>query len=202
MKTIYFVRHGQTDYNKQHIIQGSGVDSSINEKGQQQAQAFFNYYQNVPIDKIFVSKLKRTQQTVQPFIDKGIPFEATADINEISWGIHEGKKAAPWMRASYKKLIAAWQNGNFEASLENGESAKALATRLTAFINHIRQIEAQTILVCTHGRALRCLMCLLKGEHLREMEKYKHSNTGLFLVKYDGQRFMVELENDVRHFSQ
>jgi probable phosphoglycerate mutase len=30
-KTIYLIRHGQTDFNKQGIVQGSGVDSSLND---------------------------------------------------------------------------------------------------------------------------------------------------------------------------
>lgn len=199
MKTIYFVRHGQTDYNKKHIIQGSGIDSSLNERGREQAQLFFEYYKHLPIDKIFISKLRRTKETMQPFFAQGIPYEATSDINEIGWGIHEGKKAAPWMVNSYKALIAEWQKGNFDAKIEGGESAASLANRLSRFIERLRGIPAQHILVCLHGRALRCLMCLLRGEHLREMENHKHANTGLFLVKYDGQAFEVVFENDVRH---
>ena len=42
MKHIYLVRHGQTDFNLKGIVQGSGVDASINETGLKQAQAFYD----------------------------------------------------------------------------------------------------------------------------------------------------------------
>ena len=45
-KRLFLVRHGQTDFNLKGIIQGGGVDSSINEKGREQAQAFFEKYKN------------------------------------------------------------------------------------------------------------------------------------------------------------
>jgi probable phosphoglycerate mutase len=40
-KTIYLIRHGETDYNRRGVVQGSGVDSDLNEMGQAQATAFF-----------------------------------------------------------------------------------------------------------------------------------------------------------------
>ncbi|MCZ6694862.1 MAG: histidine phosphatase family protein, partial [Bacteroidetes bacterium] len=74
-KKIYLIRHGQTDFNNRGVVQGSGIDSSLNETGYKQAQAFFDAYQQVPFQKIYTSSLQRTTQTVKPFIDKGIPFE-------------------------------------------------------------------------------------------------------------------------------
>ncbi|NDE62419.1 MAG: histidine phosphatase family protein, partial [Cyclobacteriaceae bacterium] len=40
-KKIYLVRHGQTDYNLQGVVQGSGIDAPINATGRAQAEAFF-----------------------------------------------------------------------------------------------------------------------------------------------------------------
>ena len=59
-KTIYIIRHGETDYNRQGIIQGSGVDSDLNETGRIQAEKFFKAYHHIPFDKVYTSELKRT----------------------------------------------------------------------------------------------------------------------------------------------
>jgi len=67
-KKIYIIRHGQTDFNLQGIVQGSGVDSSLNAMGRAQAQAFFEKYQSIPFAKIYTSALKRTSETVSDFI--------------------------------------------------------------------------------------------------------------------------------------
>ncbi|HYG15236.1 MAG TPA: histidine phosphatase family protein, partial [Bacteroidia bacterium] len=40
-KTIYLVRHGETEFNRMGIVQGSGVDSELNETGRKQADLFF-----------------------------------------------------------------------------------------------------------------------------------------------------------------
>jgi broad specificity phosphatase PhoE len=68
-KTLYIVRHGQTDLNKQGIIQGRGKDTDLNDEGRLQARQFFAAYGHVAFDKIYVSALKRTQQSIQQFID-------------------------------------------------------------------------------------------------------------------------------------
>ncbi|HCZ37344.1 MAG TPA: histidine phosphatase family protein, partial [Cytophagales bacterium] len=67
-KKIYLIRHGQTDFNLKGIVQGSGVDSSLNAKGMAQAQAFFEMYKHIKFDKIYTSTLKRTRESVSGFI--------------------------------------------------------------------------------------------------------------------------------------
>jgi broad specificity phosphatase PhoE len=73
IKTLYIVRHGQTDLNKQGIVQGRGRDTDLNDEGRKQADLFYNAYKSVPFDKVYISELKRTEQSIQQFIDLGIP---------------------------------------------------------------------------------------------------------------------------------
>ena len=80
LKKIYIIRHGQTDFNLKNIVQGSGVDSSLNERGIAQASAFFDAYQHIKFDKVYTSVLQRTGQSVQRFIDLGIPHEKLAGL--------------------------------------------------------------------------------------------------------------------------
>ncbi|MBE7179132.1 MAG: histidine phosphatase family protein, partial [Mucilaginibacter polytrichastri] len=71
-KTLYIIRHGETELNKKGIVQGRGINASLNETGKRQAREFFEAYQDVPFDRIYTSTLQRTHQTVQHFIDKGL----------------------------------------------------------------------------------------------------------------------------------
>lgn len=200
MKQYYFVRHGETDYNRKGIVQGSGVDSELNLEGHEQALKFYNHYKDEAFDFIYCSALTRSYQTILPFIQqKQIPFQKTPLINEISWGDHEGKKGTPEMIASYKRMVERWAVGDFEASLSNAESARELAHRLDAFLKNLTQSPYEKVLICTHGRSLRCLLCLMKNQHLKEMENYSHDNTGLFLAHFEDGKFSLELENDTSH---
>ena len=65
---LYIIRHAETEYNKNGIIQGSEVDSDINDVGERQAKSFFEYYKDINFDKIYISDLKRTFQTIRRFI--------------------------------------------------------------------------------------------------------------------------------------
>ncbi len=200
MKTFYFIRHGETELNRQGIIQGSGVDSRLNDTGMHQGRRFFNYYKNECFDYVICSSLRRSYETIEPFLSTHhLPYEKTALINEISWGIHEGKSGNPQLRIDYKTLINAWNRGVFDSKFEGGESATELSARLSRFMDYIISLPYDRILVCTHGRALRCLMCLIEQKHLREMENYEHANTGLYLVTYNANEWSVLKHNDSSH---
>jgi probable phosphoglycerate mutase len=198
-KIIYIIRHGQTDYNKQGIVQGSGVDSSLNKVGKQQGQAFFEHYKEIPFEVVITSTLKRTQQTVQSFIDLGLRWEKFSEINEICWGDQEGKKASLDSRQTYLNVVNDWCNGKYHSRLRNAESAAEMGHRLSKFIEHLKEREEKTILVCSHGRAMRALMCLLTENELTQMEQFKHSNTGLYQFQYENGTFTMLLENDRTH---
>ena len=198
-KTIYILRHGQTDFNLHGIVQGGGVDSSLNEMGRRQAQAFHASYAHLPFEVVLTSGLKRTHQTVKPFLEQGLPWEQHPEINEMGWGIYEGKKASPESHAEYKAVIEAWNKGDYHAAMPSGESAAQLQERLLDFVSHLRQREEELILVCSHGRAMRGLMCVLEDKPLSLMNQYGHSNTGLWIADQFADGFTLKLRNDTTH---
>jgi phosphoserine phosphatase len=196
---IYILRHGQTAFNKLGIIQGSSVDTDLDDTGRQQAEAFFKEYQHIDFQLIVTSVLKRTHQTVRQFIERGTPWIQTPDINEIRWGDHEGEQINDYWNSLFTEVRDSWNSGNLDARLPGGESAAELNTRLDRFIEWIKTRPEQRILVCSHGRTMRGLISLLKGISLAEMEGVSHSNTGCYICRYNGTRFEFSLENGLEH---
>ena len=199
-KKIYLIRHGQTDFNLRNIVQGSGVDSSLNDKGRLQARAFYNVYQNVSFDKIYTSALKRSQESVISFLEKDIPHEALAGLNEISWGTKEGHPITPEEDAYYHYMLKQWRLGNTSLKIEHGESPEDVVARMQPAVGHIMQQENEkTILICMHGRAIRILLCMLLKSPLKDMDTYEHQNLGLYLLNYADSIFALEKYNDIDH---
>lgn len=198
-KIVYLIRHGQTEFNKLKIIQGSGVDSSLNDVGISQANNFYSAYKNIPFGKIFISTLIRTYETAKPFIDAEIPFQKFESLNEISWGVYEGKPSSKEMHEVYNKLNQNWNEGKFHERMEGGESALELKTRLMLAVEAIKKESSNHLLVVSHGRAMRCLVCLLKGESISKMSEVDHHNTGLYKFRYQSGVFNLELKNDISH---
>lgn len=199
-KKIYVVRHGQTDLNLRNIVQGSGVDTSLNDTGRAQAKAFFEAYKSVSFDKVYYSKLRRTRETIQSFLDLGLPSESLIGLNEISWGTREGYRITPDEDQYYHHMISEWQNGNTALGIEGGESPDDVVKRMWPAINHIMaQTDEKTVLVCMHGRAIRILLCMLLNYPLKSMDMFEHANLGLYLLDYNGSFFTIDRYNDTSH---
>lgn len=199
MKEIYIIRHGETELNRLGIVQGSGVNAGLNEIGRQQARAFFERYHEVPFEAVLTSALRRTHETVAPFVEQGLPWEQFPEINEIGWGSHEGKHSTPEMREEYRQVVESWQRGDFSARMDDGESAAEMAERIGRFVEKLRARPEEKLLVCGHGRAMRCMMCLLSERPLTQMDSFKHHNTGLYKVHYLDETFHLLLKNDTTH---
>lgn len=199
-KKIYLIRHGQTDYNLQNIVQGSGVDTDLNARGMAQAEAFFAAYRDVPFDKVYTSALKRSQQSVRGFLELGLPHEALAGLNEISWGTKEGHRITPDEDEYYHHMLKQWQLGDTSLKIENGESPQDVVLRMQPAMDHIMsKPEEKTVLICMHGRAIRILLTMLLNYPLKSMDMFEHENLCLYLLNYTGSMFQMEKYNDTAH---
>lgn len=185
MITLYLFRHGETDYNKRGIVQGSGIDSSLNDVGREQARAFFAAYGHLSFDAIWGSELQRTHQTLKGWYDLGREIQRTRALNEINWGVHEGRSPTPEQKEDFLHTVRQWREGNLDAKVERGESPREAWARSEAFFADIRRDhQGQTLLMCAHGRQLRVILSMLVHEDLRRMEDFSHQNTALSLIEW------------------
>lgn len=193
-KTIYLIRHGETEYNRLGKVQGSGVDSDLNEVGIKQADLFFKQYGDYAFDKVYTSMLKRTWQSVGGFIQKGIPHQPMAEWNEISWGSFEGELPPEHWKAEYMKMVAEWESGNLTYRVPRGENPLELQERQKrGWQQLINAPNEKNILLCMHGRALKSLLCLLTNTSLSRMEGFGHSNLCLYVLEYDLSNGITEI---------
>ncbi len=201
IKTLYIIRHGETNYNSKGIIQGRGINSKLNEKGLQQASGFYTRYKNENFDKIYVSTLHRTAQTVEQFINDGIAFEKLSGLDEMDWGDYEGRVMDKHLITKIKKILGQWKAGDYTPSAPNGENVTQVAKRLKDALHYIISRPENKILVCMHGRALLILLCIIFHVAFSEMDSFEHRNTGLYILKYNTQTKAFELikRNDTSH---
>src|SRR5699024_562185 len=183
-KKLYIIRHGQTAYNLKHIVQVRGIDSSINETRKKQAAAFYTVYRQIPFDKIYISTLKRTLQTIQPFIDDGIAYEKLKGLDEIGWGASEDKELTEDILNDFDRILKAWRNNQLDVKLPDAESPNEVLVRQKPDIDYIlAQKDEENVLICTHGRTMRILLCSLTGTPLHKMDEFDHANTALYIVE-------------------
>lgn len=202
-KKIYLVRHGQTDFNLKGVVQGSGIDAPINDTGRAQARAFFEAYGEVAFDQIYHTALIRTRQSVEGFIELGVPTKALPELNEISWGNYEGTPMTPEEGEYYKHMLAQWKEGNLDYAIAGGESPNLVAKRMKRGIETILSGPGKTILVCMHGRAMRIFLSLIFKYDLRYMDEFEHSNLCLYLLEQsEDESFVLLKANDREHLKE
>ena len=202
-KKIYLIRHGQTAFNQRGIVQGSGIDSSLNALGMEQAGLFYAAYKHVPFDRVYTSTLVRSIQSVSSFVEMGIAHEAHEGLNEINWGNKEGTRITPEENDYYRWLLKNWREDKTGLRIDGGESPEDVAIRKKPVIEKILDRgEDRNILVCMHGRAIRVLLCQLLHYPLSAMDMFEHNNLCLYVLNHTGTMCSVEMFNNRDHLME
>lgn len=203
MLTLTFVRHGQTDYNADGRVQGRGIDSDLNALGRWQAERLAARFHAVPLDAVYTSSMRRTHQTAAPVLESRADLwtEPLADLDEMDWGVYEGKAASSSLKEQYQQYVERWTAGEFTHPVDGGESPQDVETRALRAIRHIRtRHEGGHVLVVTHGRLLRVLLAsILPDFSLHRMQELTHENTAVSIVELTPEGPRARLLNDTSH---
>ncbi len=91
LKSFYFIRHGETDWNYRNIIMGQ-TDIPLNKRGIEQAIEARSLLKNIHIGSIYTSPLKRAVQTAE-IVNQALkyPINLSEGLKERNWGEKEGK---------------------------------------------------------------------------------------------------------------
>ncbi len=166
---VYFVRHGETDWNRQGIIQG-WADIALNETGHAQARAVGDalraHFEEAEACHFMVSPMLRTRQTMQHIAQAAGAAEDLVAIEpqlkELGFGIWEGK---PFWELKASPVYPADPETRYSWRPEGGESYEDGTARVKDLL---ARIASPTIIV-SHGALGRCLIAMLTGLGIREM---------------------------------
>ena len=141
---FWYLRHGETDWNRQGLQQGS-VDIPLNETGLAQAREAAKLLRGRGIATIVASPLSRARVTAEIVAEAlGLSVTLEADVREVAWGVEEGRGMADW--------FPHWIAGT--ATPEGAESFDTLRRRVVSGLN--RAIARPgSVLVVAHGGVFR-----------------------------------------------
>ncbi len=201
--TFYFVRHGETEHNRRGIVQGRGVDASLNATGRAQAAAVARRLADVSFAAIYASTLRRAAETAEVIahLHDGVPWHQLRDLEEMAWGVYEGRPFSPDVAYVFEGIKARWRRGDFGYRIEGGESILDVQRRGLRAVERVLERHAgETVLVVTHGRFLRVVLASLLDDYgLERMHEIAHANTGVNVLIWHAGRFEAERLNCVAH---
>lgn len=160
-KKIILVRHGETDFNKEKIIQGQ-LDTFLNNEGIKQAEEIGQNLRNENIDVIFSSDLKRTYQTAL-IVSKKIKklVIKTKFLRERYFGKLQGLKIKEIKADIFRYGEEGFWNGSWLDKIFEIETSEQIKKRLTHFFILLKKHKNQTVLLVTHGGTIREILNFL-----------------------------------------
>ena len=162
MKTIYFMRHGQTDWNIQRRLQGQ-ADIPLNETGIAQAREAGERFvrAGLTFDTVISSPLDRAVETAA--LASGVPRERIRReprLAELGYGQYEGVLFTDLEG----EMLAFIRDPDHCPPPESVEPIGALLDRAAAFLEDLKAVDGENILAVTHGVAIRALIGCLSGQ--------------------------------------
>ena len=87
---LYVMRHGKTDWNLKHKLQGK-TDIPLNDLGRQMAREAAGKYKDVHFDICYCSPLIRARETAELLLEgRDVPIIIDDRLSEMGFGIYEG----------------------------------------------------------------------------------------------------------------
>ena len=166
---LYIMRHGKTDWNLKHKLQGK-TDIPLNEMGRQMASEAGRLYGDVHFDVCYCSPLTRARETAALLLEgRDVPIIVDDRLAEMGFGIYEGienvfeKPECPvrelfFNPAAYKAVGGA-------------ESLEELIARTRAFLEDTAYPlvnEGKDVLIMGHGAMNSALIGQVRNTPLKD----------------------------------
>ena len=179
MTDFIFIRHGETDWNRQQRFQGQ-IDIALNELGHTQAQRLGERLAREPTDHLISSDLQRAQQTAAPLAAAWQTAPTLMPgLREQCFGVLEGLDV-PTIKARHPDLWTQWLEHRADFALPGGESLRQFHTRVVDAVKALADAHpGRRVTVVTHGGVLDMLWRTAHGLPLDGLRRCDIPNTGL-----------------------
>jgi len=156
---LFLLRHLPTRDNELNI-NGSRTNTPLSETGLKLAQDLITKLSVNKYDLFIVSPLQRTQQTIQPFLDTLENPKIIIDplINERDLGLLTNSRRDDGQVAKHQTEQGVSKTAWIPPQ---GESVYDVQNRAKIFLEKLRDLKEESVLVCSHQIFLRCLEMLI-----------------------------------------
>ena len=168
---LYILRHGKTDWNEQHKLQGR-TDIPLNADGREMAEKARAEYADVHFDVCFCSPLIRARETAGILLrGRNVPIIPDERLVEMSFGVCEGQEYSfDGAESSFaadspiKELFLHPER--YTTPVEGGESFAQLFARTGEFLREVAfplLEQGKDVLIVGHGAMNSSIVCQVRG---------------------------------------
>lgn len=182
MTRLILIRHGTTEWNSTHLVQGR-ADIPLNETGRAEV-ASWRLPNELMTYRWIASPLSRARETARILFGQDV--ETNENLVEMDWGDWEGQKLAD-LRAKLGDLMAAWEAKGLDFKAPNGESPREVQIRTRPCLKELAQDGRPTVAVI-HKGVIRALYAAATGWDMtsKEPERIQDGCWHSFILDGDG----------------
>ncbi|MCG5031015.1 histidine phosphatase family protein [Mesosutterella sp. OilRF-GAM-744-9] len=191
---VYWLRHGETAWNRLGKIQGC-ADIPLDDEGRRQARETAAAISGVAFDRAFSSPLSRARETAHIVLQgRGPELQVLDDLHEVNFGSYDGRDMRR-ARSDPADPLYLWfhQPASFRPS-PGGESLEQAAKRIRGVLERsILPLEgsAGRVFVAAHGSVTRILLTLLMGRPASRFQELSMKNCALSVLEVCGGRVRI-----------
>ena len=201
MTELLFIRHGETDWNRQQRFQGQ-IDVPLNATGHAQAARLAARLAGEPPDALFTSDLIRARETAAPLAAAWgqVPLAVPA-LREQAFGIFEGLEVSD-IAANHAELWQRWLDHQADFALPGGESLRQFHTRVLRAVRELASpAKGRRLTIVTHGGVLDMLWRSAHGMPLDGLRACDIPNTGINRLRWADDGLQIEVWGDDAHLA-
>lgn len=189
----YIIRHGQTEKNKQHVLQGR-INVPLNDEGRRQASAVRDYFREkgIAFDQVYSSPLDRAVETAMIVSGCGEPVRSDL-LLEMDYGPYEGTD----LKAPPKEIITFFKDFVHNPAPEGMESLQSVKNRAFAFLEAVKDTDEHDILISTHAIAMKGVLEVLTPEAGGYYWSKTIQNCEVYCFEYRNGRYTVPVKVDM-----
>lgn len=181
---LYIMRHGKTDWNEKHKLQGK-TDIPLNAEGRKMAELAREEYSSIHFDVCYCSPLSRAKETAEIVLrGRNIPIVIDNRLEEMGFGIYEGIENS--FQIPDCPINVLFQTPEKYRAVENGESLQDLYARTGEFIKEIVEPDLENgkdVLIVGHGAMNLSILCQIKGVPVEKFWSSSIENCKLMRLK-------------------
>jgi 2,3-bisphosphoglycerate-dependent phosphoglycerate mutase len=196
-----FIRHGETDWNRQQRFQGQ-IDVPLNALGREQAARLAQRLAGEAPQLMVSSDLLRTRETSAPLAQAWAQApQLDAGLREQHFGIFEGLDV-PTIKAQHGALWQRWLEHDGDFALPGGESLRQFHQRVIAAVRALAEAHAgKQLAVVTHGGVLDMLWRTAHGLPITGLRACDIPNTGINRLSWQQGTLSIQSWGDALHLA-
>jgi probable phosphoglycerate mutase len=193
------VRHGETEWNVQHRIQGNG-DSPLTALGMAQADAIAERLAREPFEALVASDLGRAMQTAQ-CIARRTGHEVIPDprLRERHFGEGEGLTYTEIDRL-HPGAFSRTREMDPDYRVPGGETRREFHRRIMRTFEALAEAhDGQRIAVVAHGGVLAAIYRVIHDIPVAQPHTIPIANAAYNAISFEADRWSLEAWDDVAH---